>query len=112
MRTNPQRVETLQAYQDRSQATRRLKEEVAALKLTNEKKWFKEDCFEQTTWSFQRFKENADQFYIEGIYGEKRPKLMPCYSEPAMWSKVLSSNRLQDGYREKAKCVWTLEDTS
>jgi len=51
MRTNPQRVETLQAYQDRSQATRRLKEEVAALKLTNEKKKQK----------VQRLKQERDQ---------------------------------------------------
>ena len=58
MRTNPQRVETLQAYQDRSQATRRLKEEVAALKLAQEKKKDAERCLRNQV---QRLKQERDQ---------------------------------------------------
>lgn len=72
-----------------------------------------ENKFEQTTWTLrQLFDGEHEQFTIESIYGEKRPKLMPVNAEPATVSRLLSSNRADDGYRDKTRYAWTIEDNS
>lgn len=69
--------------------------------------------FEQTNWSMVQFNERRpEHFWIENIYGEYRPKLMPSYKDPLTWSNLLSSNRLKDGYKDQAKCLWQIEDKS
>lgn len=70
--------------------------------------------FNLNTWSLQwygkegRRNANTAKFCIEQVYGEFRPKLIPCYKDPKMWSNLLASNREKDGYLEKAKCVWQI----
>lgn len=67
----------------------------------------------ETDWSLVQWRqEEPNIFWIENVYGEFKPKLMPYYKNPSTWSSLLSSNRKKDGYTDADKCLWFIEDMS
>ena len=66
-----------------------------------------------STWSFIRYKSDpgfSDQFIIENVYNDKRPRLLCQEADPYFWSTVASSNRVKDGYNEKLNVIWKIAE--
>ena len=66
-----------------------------------------------SSWSLIKFKpepEYADQFIIEHIYNDKRPRLLCPQPDPNFWSTLTASNRVRDGYNSKANVIWKISE--
>ena len=53
-----------------------------------------------------------NQFSIQNIYLDNRPRLISAYEDPALWSTCVSSNRKRDNYKKKNCCIWKIEIVS